>query len=129
MTPRPTSSRRDFLRLGLAAGPASLIAACGWDGGGFLEPKLRGFSRLNDWVGEKILLSRSRLAHEYPTSERTAEGRFPAYSITWNRRRFYPTPPADWSLDVSGLVRAPQRLSTRWDSMPVSRRRSSRRIP
>ena len=111
MTPRPTSSRRDFLRLGLAAGPASLIAACGWDGGGFLEPKLRGFSRLNDWVGEKILLSRSRLAHEYPTSERTAEGRFPAYSITWNRRRFYPTPPADWSLEVSGLVRAPQRLT------------------
>ena len=104
-------NRRDLLRLGVVAGQLGALAACGWDGGGFLEPKLRGFSRLNDWVGEKILLSRSRLAHEYPTSERTAEGRFPAYSITWNRRRFYPTPPADWSLEVSGLVRAPQRLT------------------
>ena len=56
MTHRPTTSRRDFLRLGLAAGPASLVAACGWDGGAFLEPRLRAFSRLNDWVGEKILL-------------------------------------------------------------------------
>ena len=34
-------SRRDFLRLGLAAGPASLVAACGWDGGALLEPRLR----------------------------------------------------------------------------------------
>ena len=25
--------RRDFLRLGLVAGPASLVAGCGWDGG------------------------------------------------------------------------------------------------
>ena len=57
-----------------------------------LEPKLRAFSRLNDWVGEKILLSRSRLAPEYPPSARTAERRFPAYSITWNRRRVYPEP-------------------------------------
>ena len=79
MTDRPTTSRRDFLRLGLAAGPASLAAACGWDGGAFLEPKLRGFSRLNDWVGEKIFLSPSRLAREYPPSARTAERRFPAY--------------------------------------------------
>ena len=84
-------SRRDFLRLGLAAGPASLVAACGWDGGALLEPKLRAFSRLNDWVGEKILLSPipPRAASIRPASER-AEGRFPAYSITWNRRRFYP---------------------------------------
>lgn len=36
--------RRDFFRLGLAAGPASLLAACGWDGGPFLEPRLRVFS-------------------------------------------------------------------------------------
>ena len=50
MIHRPTTSRRDFLRLGLAAGPASLVAACGWDGGAFLEPKLRAFGRLNDWA-------------------------------------------------------------------------------
>ena len=102
MTHRPTTSRRDFLRLGLAAGPASLVAACGWDGGAFLEPRLRAFSRLNDWVGEKILLSRSRLAREYPLEERTPEARYPAYSITWNRRRIYPAAPADWALELGG---------------------------
>lgn len=111
MTHRRTTSRRDFLRLGLAAGPASLAAACGWDGGPWLEPKLRAFSRVNDWVGEHILLSTTRLAPEYPASERTAERLFPAYSITWNRRRSYPAPPADWQLEVGGLVEAPQRLT------------------
>src|SRR5918994_1625017 len=64
MTDRGGVSRRDFLRLGLAAGPASLVAACGWDGGAALEPRLRAFSRINDWVGEKIFLSRSRLTIE-----------------------------------------------------------------
>jgi DMSO/TMAO reductase YedYZ molybdopterin-dependent catalytic subunit len=111
MTHRLTTSRRDFLRLGLSAGPAALTAACGWDGGAFLEPRLRAFSRINDWVGEKLFLSRSRLAHEYPVSARTPERRFPAYSITWNQRRVYPAPPADWRLEVGGLVRAPQRLT------------------
>ena len=65
MTDRPGLSRRDFMRLGIVA-PASLAAACGWDGGPVLEPRLRALSRLNDWVGEKILLSPSRLAPEYP---------------------------------------------------------------
>ena len=72
MTDRtPGLSRRDFLRLGLVA-PASLVAACGWDGGPILEPRLRAISRLNDWVGEKILLSPTRLAREYPVAARTA---------------------------------------------------------
>jgi DMSO/TMAO reductase YedYZ molybdopterin-dependent catalytic subunit len=103
-------NRRDFMRLGLVA-PAALAAACGWDGGPLIEPRLRAISRLNDWVGEKILLSRSRLAREYPASERTMERRFPAYSITWNRRRVYPVASPQWSLDVSGLVQAPQRFT------------------
>ena len=111
MTRQLGTSRRDFLRLGLVAGPASLVAACGWDGGAFLEPRLRAFSRLNDWVGEKLLLSESRLAREYPIGERTAEQRFPAYSISWSRRRVYPAPPAGWQLEVGGLVRMPQRLT------------------
>ena len=104
-------SRRDFLRLGLAAGPASLVAACGWDGGPLLEPRLRAFGRINDWVGEKIFLSRSRLAPEYPVSARTAERLFPAYSITYNRARTYPDPPRGWELEVNGLVRSPQRFT------------------
>jgi DMSO/TMAO reductase YedYZ molybdopterin-dependent catalytic subunit len=104
-------NRRDFLRLGLAAGPASLIAACGWDGGALLEPRLRMVSRINDWVGEHILQSNRRLAREYPVSARTPEQAFPAYSITYNRQRRFPDPPADWALVVGGLVRTPVRLT------------------
>lgn len=105
--------RRDFFRLGLAAGPASLAAACGWDGGPSLERKLRAFSRINDWVGEKILFSPSRLAPELPVSARTPVGDFPAYSITYNRTRSFPTPgdPGSWALEVGGLVRKPTRLT------------------
>ena len=85
MTERaPGLNRRDFMRLGLVA-PAALVAACGWDGGPVLEPRLRAISRLNDWVGEKILLSPTRLAPQYPAAARTAAVQFPAYSITRNR--------------------------------------------
>jgi hypothetical protein len=62
--PREGINRRDFLRLGLVAGPAGLVAACGWDGGPVLSSKLRSFSRVNDWVGEKVWLSGDRLARE-----------------------------------------------------------------
>lgn len=100
--------RRDFLRLGLVAGPASLVAACGWDGGAAIEPRLRAFSRVNDWVGEKILLSSSRLAREYPVSERTRN--FPEYHVQ------RPDPPGldegtEWSLEIGGEVRKPARLT------------------
>ena len=101
-------SRRDLLRLGLVAGPASLAAACGWQGGP-LEPKLRAFSRFNDWVGETLFVSSGRLAPEYPVSARTDPRLFPAYS----RVRPYPTlaEPAAWALEVGGLVRHPMRLT------------------
>ena len=109
---KPGLSRRDFVRLGLVV-PASLVAACGWDGGSLLEPRLRAISRLNDWVGEKILLSSSRLAREYPVAARTPPARFPAYSITMNRTGQFPTPPEgrEWALEVGGLVRTPTRLT------------------
>jgi DMSO/TMAO reductase YedYZ molybdopterin-dependent catalytic subunit len=102
-------SRRDLLRLGVAAGPASLAAACGWTGGPHLEPKLRAVSRLNDWVGEKLFLSSTRLAPQFPVSHRTAPRDFPAYALT------HPLPaladPAGWALEVKGLVEKPQRLT------------------
>ena len=111
MTERaPGLSRRDFMRLGLIA-PAALVAACGWDGGPLIEPRLRSFSRLNDWVGEKILLSPKRLAPEYPVAARTAQAQFPAYSITRNRTGSFPAPPEAWALEVGGLVRTPTRLT------------------
>lgn len=114
MTDRlPGLNRRDFLRLGVVAGPASVVAACGWDGGTTLEPRLRAISRLNDWVGEKILLSSSRLAPEYPRSARTSLAQFPAYSIALNQTGAFPEAPAGkgWALEVGGLVRAPVRLT------------------
>ena len=110
MTDRPGLTRRDFMRLGLVA-PASLAAACGWDGGPVLEPRLRALSRLNDWVGEKILFSPSRLAPEYPIARRTPVMAFPAYSITRNKSGHFPEPPGEWALEVGGLVRTPVRLT------------------
>jgi DMSO/TMAO reductase YedYZ molybdopterin-dependent catalytic subunit len=106
-------TRRDLLRLGAMAGPAALVAACGWDGGPSLAPKLKAFSRINDWIGEKILLSPTRPAPEYPVSARTAMEDFPSYSITYNETGSFPTVsnPAKWSLNVGGLVRKPVRLS------------------
>lgn len=108
-------TRRDLLRLGAVAGPAALIAACGWDGGSSLEPRLRAFSRINDWIGEKILLSPARQAPEYPVSARTAMENFPAYSITYNQTGSFPavSDPTKWSLNVGGMVRKPMRLTRR----------------
>jgi DMSO/TMAO reductase YedYZ molybdopterin-dependent catalytic subunit len=112
---RRSLTRRDLLRLGAAAAPAMFVAACGWDGGSSLEPKLRAFSRINDWIGEKILLSPARLVPEYPVSARTAMADFPAYSITYNQSGSFPTvsDPTKWSLNVGGLVRRPMRLTLR----------------
>jgi DMSO/TMAO reductase YedYZ molybdopterin-dependent catalytic subunit len=108
-------TRRDLLRLGAVAGPAALVAACGWDGGPALQPKLRAFSRINDWIGENILLSPNRLAPEYPVSARTEMDNFPAYSITYNQTGSFPAPsdPKKWTLNVGGLVRQPVHLSLR----------------
>ncbi|MEP7327146.1 MAG: molybdopterin-dependent oxidoreductase [Gemmatimonadota bacterium] len=104
---RPQLDRRDFLRLGLVAGPVSLAAACGWDGGTAIEPRLRAFSRVNDWVGEHILQSNNRLAREYPVSQRTRD--FPQYFVT---RPQAPVPASEpWSLEVGGAVRKPVRLT------------------
>ncbi len=103
----PRLARRDLLRLGLLAGPATLAAACGWDGGALLRPSLGAVSRLNDWVGEKILFSPTRLARTYPPSARS--GTMPSYFIS----REVPTlpDPGAWALEVGGLVRKPARFT------------------
>jgi DMSO/TMAO reductase YedYZ molybdopterin-dependent catalytic subunit len=113
MTEPSGITRRDFFRLGAVAGPAAIVAACGWDGGSALEPGLRAFSRINDWVGEKLIQSPTRLAKEYPESARTQMENFPSYSITYNRTGAFPSPTSlkDWALAVGGLVHKPLRLT------------------
>lgn len=107
--PAARLSRRDLLRFGLAGGAASLLSACGWDGGKRVRPSLSWFSRVNDRVGERLWLSKDRLAPVYALSERTPERAFPAYFIS----RPVPTleNPAAWSLELGGLIRKPQRLT------------------
>jgi DMSO/TMAO reductase YedYZ molybdopterin-dependent catalytic subunit len=99
--------RRDFLRLGLVAGPAALVAGCGWDGGPLLRSKLQSVSRLNDWVGEKILLSKGRLARVYPVSARSST--MPGYHISQEMPALEGAEP--WTLEVGGEVRAPTALT------------------
>ncbi len=101
-------SRRDLLRLGMTAGALSLASACGWNGGP-LVPALQEAARVNDWVGEKVFLSKRHLAHQYPVSARTPEANFPAYSIARPLPRV--ADPAAWALEVGGKVNKPMRLT------------------
>jgi len=100
--------RRDFLRRGLLSGAAALLAGCEWDGGPLLESGLARVSRLNDWMGEHLFLSGSRLAREYPVSERS-RGDFPSYFISENVPEL--ERPGEWALEIGGEVRKPVRLT------------------
>src|SRR5437867_2097537 len=76
----PRLDRRAFMTLGLAGGAATFAAACGWDGGNVLRPRLLDISRLNDWVGEQVLFSSTRLARTYAPAARSAM--LPSYFIS-----------------------------------------------
>ena len=99
--------RRVFLRLGIAAGVGTLVAACGWDGGRLVRPGLLEISRVNDWVGEKILFSPTRLAPTYSTAQRSAK--LPSYFISGMTPML--SDPDRWRLRVQGLVEQPLDLS------------------
>jgi len=99
--------RRGFVKLGVAGGAAALVAACGWDGGPLLRPALLDVSRVNDWVSEKIVLSRTRLAPTYDAAERSAT--LPSYFIS--HRMPILADPAAWRLRVDGSVSQPLDLS------------------
>ena len=99
--------RRAFVKLAVAGGAASLAAACGWDGGNAIRPGLLDISRVNDWVGEKILFSRTRLARTYSPAERSAM--LPSYFISAMMPML--VNPSAWRLRVDGLVRQPLELS------------------
>ena len=109
MTERPLQGvdRRAFVRLAAAGGMASLVAACGWDGGGLLRPALLDWSRVNDWVGEKFFFSHTRLARTYDASDRSAM--LPSYFISDMTPMLQD--PAAWRLRVDGLVAQPLDLA------------------
>jgi DMSO/TMAO reductase YedYZ molybdopterin-dependent catalytic subunit len=102
-----STDRRGFLRLAAAGGVASLAAACGWDGGNAGRPLLRDVSRVNDWVGEHIFFSPTRLAKTYTPAERSVE--LPSYFISEMTPMLHDT--RAWRLRVDGLVRQPLELS------------------
>ena len=99
--------RRGFLKLGVAAGAGTLAAACGWDGGGAIRPLLVDWSRVNDWVGEKVFFSRTHLARTYSSAERSAM--LPSYFISAATPML--SDPERWRLRVQGLVEQPLDLS------------------
>lgn len=101
------TDRRGFLTLAARAATASLVAACGWDGGEFVRPGLLSISRLNDWVGEKILYSPTRLARTYPDTARSP--RLPSYFVSQTMPML--RDPSAWRLVVDGLVATPLSLS------------------
>jgi len=102
-----STDRRGFLRLVAAGGVASLAAACGWDGGNAVRPLLLDVSRVNDWVGEHIFFSPTRLAKTYTPAERSVE--LPSYFISEMTPML--RDPRAWRLRVDGLVRQPLELS------------------
>lgn len=104
---RPGLDRRALVKLGIAGGTAAFAAACGWDGGGVLRPALLDWSRVNDWVGEKIFFSPTRLARTYDPAERSAS--LPGYFISAMTPML--EDPASWQLRVDGLVAQPLDLS------------------
>src|SRR5256885_16923023 len=99
--------RRAFLKLGAAGGAGTLAAACGWDGGNAIRPNLLAVSRINDWVGERVLFSPTRLARTYSPAERSPT--LPSYFISATTPML--KDPRLWRARVGGLVRQPLQLS------------------
>src|SRR5256885_13256584 len=105
--PPPRVGGRAFPKLGAAGGAGALVAACGWDGGNAIRPNLLAVSRLNDWAGEKILFSPTRLARTYSPAERSRS--LPSYFISATTPML--KDPRLWRLRVDGPVDPPLELS------------------
>jgi DMSO/TMAO reductase YedYZ molybdopterin-dependent catalytic subunit len=98
--------RRAFFRIGIAAGPVSLLAACGYQGSDPIKRRLAMISRANDWVGEHVFFS-NKPAPKYPESARSTK--VPAYHISKELPRLGPD--EKWALSVGGEVRKPMQLT------------------
>src|SRR3984957_2531410 len=93
-------TRRSFIA-GMSA--ATLLGGCK------SRPAV-GFLNAMDSVNrnfQELLFSSRRLAPELPASAQTRESAFPAYFISDDM----PTPPANWTLSVGGIVAKPMKLT------------------
>jgi hypothetical protein len=97
-------SRRGMLARGLSLGGLALLTGCDLSTHSGVDAVLWKMMRFNDRV-QAALFSRTRLAQIYPVSAVTNPFRFNAYYEDWQVRET----PADWQLDLSGLIadRAP----------------------
>jgi DMSO/TMAO reductase YedYZ molybdopterin-dependent catalytic subunit len=93
-------SRRRFIT-GIAA--TSLLAGCG------SRPVRQFLTVMQGWnaTAEGLMFSPHRLAPELPPSAITPESAFPAYFISDSM----PLVPANWTLQIGGLVRRPMVLT------------------
>jgi DMSO/TMAO reductase YedYZ molybdopterin-dependent catalytic subunit len=101
--------RRDFLKMGGLSLSAAYLAACDSSGPDSAEALLRLAERKNERV--ERLIFRHRAMDRAPTGARPAGGAFPSYHISdavpvWNEAER-----GKWTLEVSGLVRRPLRLT------------------
>jgi DMSO/TMAO reductase YedYZ molybdopterin-dependent catalytic subunit len=91
--------RRAAFKRGLSLGGLALLTGCDLSTHSGVDAALWTMLRFDDWV-QAALFSRRRLARTYPVSAVTRPFRFNAYYQEWQVREA----PADWRLEVSGLV-------------------------
>lgn len=92
-------SRRFMLARGLSLGGLALLTGCDLSTHSGVDAALWKMMRFNDRV-QAALFSHTRLVQTYPVSAVTNPFRFNAYYEDWQVRET----PADWQLDLSGLV-------------------------
>src|SRR5450755_1490276 len=92
-------SRRRFLTGGLSLGALTLLTGCDLSSHSGVDAALSTMLEFDDRV-QAALFSPNRLAETYPTSAISKPFRFNAYYPEWQAR----TVPAQWHLEVSGLV-------------------------
>ena len=92
-------SRRRFLTRSLSLGSLTLLTGCDLSSHSGVDAALWSMLGFNDRV-QAALFNPNRLAQTYPASAITRPFRFNAYYPEWQVR----TVPAQWRLDVSGLV-------------------------
>lgn len=101
MTERRIITRRDFLRVATPAIPASLLAACGWNGGRHLQPVFDHVIAFNNRLGEGL----QAVTHRTVNPRQLDRGQMPAYYIA-DAMPIWPATQT-WRLEVGGLVRKP----------------------